>query len=105
MTTIQVKTNRASYTYEGYPIADTTWNSASGNYIFMKKIDTGWRPLYVGIATNLKERFASHEKLPLAKKQGATYIFAHVNNNEAARSAEEADIISHYQPPLNDLLK
>ena len=103
--TIKVKTNRDVYPYEGYPINGTPWSNESGNYFFAKRTESGWSMLYAGKAKSFNSRFDNHEKLPLAKQRGATYIFAHSNNNEHTRSAEEADIINYYQPPLNKLLK
>ena len=101
--TIDVKTDKATYSYKGFDIDSDNWNTVAGNYLFTYKASNGkWTILYAGITENFKERFADHERIDEAKKLGATHIFAHVNKNANARSSEEEDIIGYYQPRMND---
>lgn len=107
MTTTKVTwtTNKTSYTYDGYSIDGTTWYSVGGNYVFAKRTGSTWKELYAGKTEDFKARFANHEKIPAAKRLGATHIFASANQNAAARTAEENDFVSYFKPILNEQLK
>ena len=94
------------YTYTVYEIMSTTWNNASGNYIFSKKNADGyWVALYIGECDSFKERLTpSHHKWDCAvRREGATHI--HARTNEAgvvARRREESDLLGSYRTPCND---
>ena len=105
--TVTVTTPRGNkYTYTAYPISSTTWNNKAGNYMFAYKTQNGsWQVLYVGLTTDFAARFANHDKLNLAMRKGATHILARVNDNDASRKNEEAELIGWLKPALNDLLK
>ena|SRR5256885_7596866 len=92
------------YGYTVYDPATTTWNDVPGNYIFAHQLSTGrWTADYIGETQSFKDRFSNHEKWPCAKRHGATHIHAHVNNGgQAARQAEESDLIASNNPPCND---
>jgi len=74
-----------------------------GNYIFAKQNAAGnWIAIYIGETKELDERFDNHHKMLCIKKHGATHILAHVNTSgKDARLAEEADLVSQYNPPCN----
>jgi hypothetical protein len=92
-----------TYTYEIHPI-DTSFKGLPGNYIFAKETKPNtWTPVYIGETSNLSERFDDHHKKPCVDRNGATHIHVHVNDaGEAARRAEEQDLIAAYRPPCND---
>jgi hypothetical protein len=79
------------------------WNEVPANYCFAKiQGMLSVAPLYFGQTNNLAERMANHNKLTLAAAYGATIVLAHVNQGgEAARKAEEKDLIQAYNPPAN----
>lgn len=103
---LNVKTNKATYSYKGYPIDhDKGWNDISGNYLFAANTNTGWKIFYAGITDSFADRIPNHPQIGAAKKLGATHTFARVNTDRTARENEEADIIGYFQPPLNKQLK
>jgi len=76
----------------------TSFKDAPGNYIYAKETSPGrWKPIYIGEAKSLEDRLTSnHEKLPCAKRNGATHIHAHTSSSdEEIRRAEEADLIEN----------
>jgi hypothetical protein len=92
----------AVYSYTIYPM-DTQWNDVAGNYIFCKETSPStWSAIYVGQTDSFKNRLPNHEKLPAAKRLGATHIHAHVNTDEKARLKEEQDLIAACKPPCNE---
>jgi predicted GIY-YIG superfamily endonuclease len=74
----------------------------AGNYIFAKRTLTGWTPTYIGQTRNLAERFEDHHKKECIKQHGATHVHAHLNEKQADRLAEEADLIKSWHPACND---
>lgn len=106
MATTSTKCNWAgksgkTYEYYVYPIG-SNFKEESGNYIFCKLNAAGqWAPQYIGQTNNLNQRLGAHEKEACAKRNGATHIHARLNSTEAARLAEEKDLIQHYNPPCN----
>lgn len=90
------------YKYWISPI-DSTFKEEGGNYIFAKESRPGsWVPIYFGQARNLKERLGNHEKEPCAVRNGATHIHSHLNATEAARLAEESDLLARWSTPCNE---
>lgn len=85
------------YKYWIYDIG-TTFTKAPGNYIFARKTETGtFSPIYMGQTEDLSERFDNHHKMPCIKKNGATHIHIHRNDNEKDRLAEESDLIAKWK--------
>ena len=91
-----------TYRYWIYPI-DQLFTDGAGNYIFAKEVQQGrWTPCYIGQTSNLSDRLSDHEKEMCARRHGATHIHAHANPaGESTRRAEEADLISRWDPPCN----
>ena len=91
------------YQYGSYQIG-TSFKNVPGNYIYAKKNSSGyWDACYIGQTESLKDRLGDHEKETCAKRYGATHIHVHSNGNgEAARKAEEKDLILKQQPPCNE---
>jgi hypothetical protein len=90
-----------TYEYYVYPIG-ANFKEEPGNYIFCKLNASGqWAPQYIGQTKNLNQRLGDHEREACAKRNGATHILAHLNPTEAARLAEEKDLIERYNPPCN----
>lgn len=92
-----------TYRYEIYPLS-TGFREKPGNYIWARETRPGcWSPCYIGQAKNLNQRLGDHEKEACAKRHGATHIHAHLNGaGEAARLAEEKDLILKWEPPCNE---
>ena len=78
---------------------------APGNYILAREMPTGWVPLYIGEAGNLKETLSGlvrHEKYPCAMRGGTTHIHLHTNpGGEQARLSEMRDLVARYRPACN----
>jgi len=92
------------YTYWIYPI-NSSFKEEGGNYIFAKEtVPKKWIPVYIGQTENLNERLENHEKETCAKRNGATHIHAHINNDKNARLVEEKDLIIRWQPVCNEQL-
>lgn len=95
-----------SYEYRIYPMG-TTFKAEPGNYVFAKETKPKtWAAIYVGESSNLDERVGSgldnHEKLPCAKREGATHVHVKLTSGGvAARRAEEEDIREAHDPPCN----
>lgn len=90
------------YTY--HRIDDPTWGGikpVSGNYMFCRIEGNRWRPMYIGIADDLRDRISNHEIWPNAKRLGATFVFAHANLSRSDREFEEKDLIVALRPSLN----
>lgn len=90
------------YKYWIYPIGQE-FNAVPGNYIFAKQPKPNeWTPIYIGETSDLSERFDNHHAMACIKRNGATHIHVHRNDGgEKARRAEEADLISKWDPPCN----
>jgi hypothetical protein len=89
------------YWFLSNPSTASGIKSEAGNYMFVKPTNNGWVPVYIGIADNLSERIPCHDRAPEAAKLGATRVMAHTSDNQAAREAEERDLIGYWNPPLN----
>ncbi len=88
------------YEYEVYDV-NAQWFSVPGNYAF---VDVNGLPKYIGETGNFATRRPgpSHEKWAKARRYGATHVVAHRHDGgEAARKAEETDLIRAYNPPAN----
>lgn len=92
------------YKYWIYPLDPfPSLKEEGGNYAFTKETSPGyWVPLYFGQTSDLSERFDNHHKIQKAINAGATHIHAHLNDDEDARLAEEADLIARWKPLCND---
>ena len=94
------------YAYWLANIGDT-FNAVPGNYIFVKETQPGsWKAIYIGETKDLDDRLSnpdSHEKMPCAKREGATHICNHSNDRgQKDRRDEESDLIASENPPCND---
>ena len=90
-----------TYEYHVYKIG-TQFKHLPGNYIYARVKRGFWDASYVGQTKDLGDRLADHEALPCVRRQGATHIHVHVNEDgEKARVAEEADLIVEHQPVCN----
>ena len=93
-----------TYGYWIYPLG-TNFKDEPGNYIYAKQTEPNrWRPVYIGQTVSLRDRLADHEKEACAKRNGATHIHVHLTTGgEAARRAEESDLIAKWQPACNSV--
>ncbi len=91
-----------SYRYWFSAFTDT-FKDEGGNYMFVKQIPNGnYLPVYIGQADSLRKRLSNHERFDEAKRLGATIVMTHTTPaGEAARLAEEADLIAYWQSALN----
>lgn len=98
--------NWLSHTFEVVD-RNENWNDVGGIYIFARLDSTGsnWYPTYIGKTESLKDRLPTHEMIEPSAKLGATHIHAMVVESALARTAIEAELISHFKPPLNTQLK
>ncbi len=86
--------------------SDASWNESAGIYIFAGvNQQNKWVALYIGQASSLAARLATHERWSEAVKLGATHIHARVVTHQAERDALEKQLIQAYQPRLNVQLK
>lgn len=80
-----------------------SFKDEGGNYAFVKQLRNGnFVPLYFGETRSLRTRIPGHEYWAAAVRLGATHVMTHTTPaGEAARLAEERDLIQHWNPPLN----
>ena len=72
-----------------------------GNYMFVRRANQGWLPVYIGIADNLRQRILGHEVWVEAHRCGATHVMGHTQQDRVARESEERDLIGHWNPQCN----
>jgi len=91
------------YKYWIYDL-DDTHDAAPANYIFVKETKTNYyTPIYIGETEDISERFDNHHKMPCIRQNRATHLCTHMSSSEKkVRCAEEADLISNYNPVCND---
>lgn len=90
-------------------LMEGNWSDVPGGYAFLASRPgigqtSVCRILYIGQTDSLQRRMGEHRKdvWQEAVRLGATHVLAHVNlNGEAARLAEEEDLIRRYNPLLN----
>jgi excinuclease UvrABC nuclease subunit len=76
-----------------------------GIYIFVKRRFLIFpKILYIGKATNFRERLLGHEKWPRAFWMGATERHLHYIDTDVERSYVEEDLIRRYNPPINKMM-
>lgn len=75
-----------------------------GNYMFVRQTNlekNWWRPVYIGVADDLRQRLTNHEVWDEAIRCGATRVMGHVQTDRAARASEERDLIGFWNPQCN----
>ena len=92
------------YSYQVRSITDPIKRGA-GNFI-VGFADAGgwWTPLYMGESSRLATLLGNPELITWLRRLGATHLHVHSSSDRASRSAEKADLISRFRPPLNDSL-
>jgi len=84
-----------SYIYH-IKLIDINFNqNQDGNYIFCKKVNGKWSPIYIGEG-DLKERIDFRKNEGCVTRKGATHIHAHLNSSNQARLNEEDDILNNH---------
>ena len=93
------------YRYEIHPL-DAQFQAVPANYIFAKQSEgETWMPVYIAQTRALNQRLEGHVSAQDAKAQGATHIHVHFSTTgQAARCAEEHDLVNHWHPVCNDAL-
>lgn len=91
------------YWFLANPRTPTAIQSVAGNYAFVKQLPTGlFVPIYFGIAEDLSDRIAYHDRWTDALRAGLTHVMGHTTPAGAlAREAEERDLIQRWNPALN----
>lgn len=96
--------SKRNYRYWIFPLNQVFNPSQPCNYIFARKNQAGlWEPVYIGEASDIQERFDTHEKWPSINLHGATHVMAHTTlGGKAVRLAEETDLRQNWWTPCND---
>ncbi|CAN1721194.1 GIY-YIG nuclease family protein [Hyphomicrobium sp. 1Nfss2.1] len=94
---------RYRYWFLATPSVASSIHSVGGNYAFVTQLPNGnFYPLYFGKADDLSARIPNHERWAEAVQRGATFVMAHSTPaGDAARCAEERDLIQRWNPVLN----
>ena len=80
----------------------TDFRPIGGNYIFSKLNAQGqWVAVYIGQTNDLNARFADHHADPCIKRNGATHVHVHGNDNQQSRLNEESDLLSKFNTYCN----
>ena len=87
----------ASYRYFIHELPVSFNTDQPGNYIFSKlNAEKRWVPIYIGQG-DLGDRIGEgHQKWDCIQRKGATHVHVHTNSTEAARLAEEQDLLANY---------
>lgn len=85
------------YKYWVYELPAILASGHDGNYIYTKVENQSWQPLYIGQG-DLGDRtdIENHHQSACLKRKWATHVHTHENANEAARLAEEHDLLQNY---------
>lgn len=90
---------KITWSHKGIP------DKQGGIYIFVKRRFLFFpKILYIGKATNFRERLLGHEKWPKAFWMGATERHLHYIDRDDERSYVEEDLIRRYNPPINKMM-
>lgn len=79
----------------------TGLGSQSGVYMFVRRSNNVWAPVYVGIADDLLSRLTNHERWAEAVALGATEVVAQAQASADARQTAERNLIGLWNPALN----
>ena len=85
------------YTFYVYALPANLSSGQDGNYIYTKIESGKWKPIYIGQG-DLGDRsdIDSHHQSACLKSKGASHFHCHKNASEAARKAEEKDLLTKY---------
>ena len=73
-----------------------------GIYIFTAWTGTGWAPLYIGEADNIRHRLSNHERADDINRERPTHIhILEYEEDRQRRKAQEQRLIGMYHPKLN----
>jgi len=81
-----------------YEVHELTWHPSPdqlGNYIFARQVGNGWEAIDIGQG-DLKKRKEAHMNEGCVLRKGATHYHCHLNHDEGARRAEEADLLAEH---------
>jgi hypothetical protein len=85
----------AQYTYYIFAIPPNFDPNQNGNYIYAKKINNLWHPVYIGQG-DLRDRTENHHKANCIALKGASHVHAKLTATESARANEESDLLASY---------
>ena len=88
--------SRTPYTYFVYPVSHRFAPNEVGNYIYARLADNAYHPIYIGEGELADRCSDQHHQAKQIASKGATHVHAHLNSVEAARKAEENDLLSVY---------
>ncbi len=80
------------YTYYIHDMSFDPNAGQDGNYIFARKVSSGWEAVYVGQG-DLKDRRNAAINDGCVDEKGATQFHCHNNSVERNRKAEESDVL------------
>lgn len=97
--------SRRTYLFEVYEW-NTQFNAVGAVYAitrFVVQAGTGGRHtlVYIGETGNLSTRFDNHHRATCFRREQASHICVHVDNDERSRRSKEADLIEYYDPVCN----
>ena len=82
-----------NHTHHYHPLPWRPNDRQDGNYIFARLVDRVWHAVYIGQG-HLQSRYDAAMKEGCVNDKGATHYHVHINEGEAARKAEESDLIA-----------
>ena len=88
------------YDFTAYT-TDTAFNEVGAVYIFTKRENSRYTPLYIGQTDNLKERIPNHEKWPCVRRNGVNSICVLSDSSQSSRLQTESDLLDKRNPPCN----
>lgn len=94
-TCVWVGASGAQYTYYIFSIPPNFTPNQNGNYIYTKRVENLWQPIYIGQG-DLRERTQNHHRAQCIGAKGATHVHAKLTATEAVRTQEESDLLGNY---------
>jgi hypothetical protein len=91
------------YTYYIWPRGSQVEQGPPGNFLHVKETEEGILvPVYIGQTEDLNRRLLSEEMQKCVNTNGATQLHLHASfKGEAARMAEQADLMARWKPVCN----
>lgn len=84
------------YTYHVFENPPNFSANQDGNYIYTKVVNDVWTPIYIGEGCLSDRCCDNHHKANNIAQKGATHVHAHIGATQAARRAEEKDLLANY---------
>jgi len=84
------------YIYYTYPVSTKFIEKHYGNYIYAKKADGKWVPIFIGEGNLSKQRADRHAQADCLDGEETTHIHVHGETSKEKRQSEVRDLLAAY---------